>query len=86
MIPAAEEQRLMCALYVCDKSRKSCTYLWDLMDHSPPGPSVHGILQPRILDELPCPPPGNLPDPVIEPESPALAGEFFTISTTWEAP
>ena len=36
---------------------------------------------------LPCPPPGNLPDPGIEPvslTSPALAGGFFTISATWE--
>ena len=36
-----------------------------------------GILQ------APCPPPGYLPDPGIEPESlmsPALAGEFFTTS------
>ena len=37
---------------------------------------------------LPCPPPGDLPDPGIEPlsqASPALAGRFFTTSTTWEA-
>ena len=37
---------------------------------------------------LPCPPPGDLPDPGIEPASlvsPALAGGFFTISATWEA-
>ena len=27
---------------------------------------------------LPCPPPGDLPDPGIEPASPALAGRFFT--------
>ena len=25
----------------------------------------------------PCPPPGNLPDPGMEPTSPALAGGFF---------
>ena len=34
------------------------------------------------------PPPGNLPDAEIEPlslMSAALAGEFFTTSTTWEA-
>ena len=34
-----------------------------------------------------CPPPGYLPDPVIEPAtlaSPALAGRFFTTSATWE--
>ena len=37
---------------------------------------------------LPCPPPGDFPNPGIEPTSlmsPALAGWFFTTSTTWEA-
>ena len=37
---------------------------------------------------LPCPPPGNLPDPGIKSmslTSPALAGRFFTTSTIWEA-
>ena len=37
---------------------------------------------------LPCPPPGDLPDPRIEPASltsPGLAGRFFTANTTWEA-
>ena len=38
----------------------------------PPGSSVHGILQARILSGWPCPSPGNLPDPGIEPRSPAL--------------
>ena len=36
---------------------------------------------------LPCPSPGDLPDPGIEPVSlmsPALAGRFFTTSATWE--
>ena len=27
---------------------------------------------------MPFPPPGDLPDPGIEPESPALTGRFFT--------
>ena len=38
--------------------------------------------------ELPCPPPGDLPNPGTEPTSimsPALAGEFFTTSASWEA-
>ena len=38
---------------------------------------------------LPLPPPGDLPDPGIEPmslASAALAGGFFTTSATWEAP
>ena len=30
-------------------------------------------------------PPGDLSNPGIEPASPALAGRFFTTSTTWEA-
>ena len=37
---------------------------------------------------LPCSPPGDLPDPGIEPLSllsPALAGGFLTASTLWEA-
>ena len=33
--------------------------------------SVHTSLQVRILECVPCPPPGDLPDPVVEPESPA---------------
>ena len=42
------------------------------MDCIPPGFSVHGILQARVLSGLPCPSPGDLPDPGIEPRSPAL--------------
>ena len=38
----------------------------------------HGIFQAKILDGLPFPPPGDLPNPGIEPASPALAGKFFT--------
>ena len=37
---------------------------------------------------LPCPSPGDLPNSGIELASlmsPALAGRFFTTSTTWEA-
>jgi len=36
---------------------------------------------------LPCPSPGNLPDPEIVSvalTSPALAGKFFTTSATWK--
>ena len=60
------------------------------MDCSPPGSSVHGTLQERILEPmLPFPPPGDLSDPEIEPASlasPALASILFTTSNTWEAP
>ena len=65
-----------------------CLSLCDLMDCSPPGFSVHGILQARILEWVamtssrgssqPGTDPGSLP-------SSALAGGFFTTSITWEA-
>ena len=55
--------------------------LCDPMDCNLPGSSVHAILQARILEWVVIPPPGNLPNPGIEPmslASPALAGIFFT--------
>ena len=51
------------------------------MDYSPPGPSVHGILQARVLEWVVISSSGDLPHPRIEPTShtaPALAGRFFT--------
>ena len=71
----------------CAKSRQSCLPLYDPMDCSPPASSVHGILQARILEWMPCPPPGGLPNPAIKPMSPvssALAGGLFTTSATWD--
>ena len=49
--------------------------LCDPMDYSPPGFTVHGILQARILEWLPFPPPGDLPNPGIEPQCPALQAD-----------
>ena len=48
-----------------------------------------GFSRQEYWSGLPCPPPEDLPDPGIEPETlmfPALAGGFFITSTTWEAP
>ena len=42
---------------------------------SPPGSSVHEILQARILDWFPFPYPGDLPNPEIEPRYPALQAD-----------
>ena len=58
------------------------------MDHRPPGSSVHGFSRQEYWRGLPCPPPGDLSNPGIEPRSlmsPALIGGFYTISATWEA-
>ena len=49
----------------------------DPMDCSLPGPSVPGILQARILDWVAIPFSRDLPDPGIEPESPALQAEAY---------
>ena len=48
-------------------------------------PLSMGFSRHEYWSGLPCPPPGDLPDPGMEPAplmSPALAGGFFT-SATW---
>ena len=57
----------------------SCVQLFDPMDCSPTGFSVHGIFQARI---------GDLLNPGIKPTfllCPPLADRFFTAHATWEA-
>ena len=44
-----------------------------------------GFPRQKYWSGLPVPSPGDLPDPGIEPESPALVGGFFTIWVTKEA-
>ena len=73
---------ILCAC-MCAKSLQSCLTLWNSMDCSPPGSSVHRILQAKYWSGLPPPPPGDLLNPGIEPESlmsPVLAGRFFAQS------
>ena len=57
---------------------QSCPILCDRIDCSPPGSFVRGIFKARILEGLPFPTPGDLPDSGIEPMSPEVAGRFFT--------
>ena len=54
---------------------KSCLTLCNLVDCHPPGSSVHGIFQARILEWVAIPSPGDLPDPGTEPGSPALQAD-----------
>ena len=70
------------------KSLQSCRTLCDLMDCRPPGSSVHGFLQARILEWVAI----SFSRGSSQPRdwtwvsiSPALAGGFLTTSTTWEA-
>jgi len=47
-----------------------------------------GFSRQEYWSGLPCPLPGDLPNPGVEPASlisPALAGRFFITSATWEA-
>ena len=74
---------IACVLRACSVI-KSCLILCDPTDCSPPGSSVHGISQARILEWVAFPSPGDLLDPGMEPVSPALAGDSLPLSH-WEA-
>ena len=58
--------------------------LWSVACQDPPS---FRFSRQEYWSGLPCPPPGDLPDPGIEPTSlmsPALAGRFFTTRITWK--
>ena len=59
---------------------------YDSMDYSPPGSSVRGISQARILEWVALSFSRDLPGPGIKPSSPALARGFFYHWATREAP
>ena len=61
----------MCACSVAE----SCLTLHSVAPKAPP--SV-GFSRQEYWSGLPFPPPGDLPDPGIEPVSPVLTGGFFT--------
>ena len=69
--------RLFLPLYVLSHSVKPDSL-------QPPGTVAHqaplslGLSRQEYWSEFPFPPPGDLPDPGIEPASPALAGGVFT--------
>ena len=63
---------------------QSCPTLCNSMDCSPP--LSMGFSRQEYWSGLPFPSPGDLPDPGIEPRSPALAGMFLTVWATKEVP
>ena len=66
----------------CAKLLQSCLTLCN-----PIIPLPMGFSRQEYWGGLPCPSPGDLPDPKIQPASlmsPALAGGFFTTSADWE--
>ena len=85
------------AIYCYITSQDVCVYVCVLSSFSHVGflatlwtvahqaPLSMGFSRQEYWSGLPCPPPGDLPDPEIESAS-ALSGRFFTTSTTWEGP
>ena len=70
------------------KSLQSCPTLGDPMDYGPSGSSSMGFSRQEYWSGLSCPSSRDLPKPRIKPASllsPAVAGRFFTTSTTWES-
>ena len=72
--------------WVHAKSPQSCPTLGDPMDCRPPGSSVHGPLQARILEWVSMPSSRGSSQPWGWTQVSCLAGGFFTTSVTWEAP
>ena len=88
----------LCSRYYCEGSRlpimcvlNHFSHVWlfvTLWTVAPQAPPSMGFSRQEYWNGLPCPPPGDLPDPGIEHASltsPALAGRLFTTSDTWEA-
>ena len=84
-----------CMLLIQNKHpRRACLVASVVSDSLPPfglvahqAPLSMGFSRQEYWRGFPCPPPGDLPDPRIEPASlmsPALAGGFFTTSATWQ--
>ena len=61
----------------CAQSLQSCPTLCDPMNYGQGGSSVHRILQVKYWSQLPFSPPGDLPNPGVEPGSPALQVDSY---------
>ena len=72
----------------CMHSHFSHVWLCGPVDGSPPGSSVHGIFQARILEWVAISSSRDLPNPGLEPVSlayPVLADRFFTTQPSWKS-
>ena len=82
--------RCVCVcLSVCARSvvPDSLRPLWTVACQAPQAPLSVGFSRQEYWSGLPFPPPGDLPDPGIEPvslSSPTLTGGSFTTSANWE--
>ena len=78
---------IMCVrLCVSVSVTQSCLTLCDCMDCSPPGSSVHGVLQARILEWVAIPFSRGSSQPRDWMQASSVAGRWFTSWATREAP
>ena len=62
-----------------------CPILRDPVDCSPPGSSVHGIPQARILEWIAIPFSRDSSQPMDQTQVSCIAGGFFTVWAKWGA-
>ena len=78
-------QNIACVQLSCFSHVRLCSIPCTVAHQAP---LSKGFSKQEYWSGLSCPPPGDLPNPGIEPASlmsPALAGGFLTTSATWEA-
>ena len=76
---------MCCAMLSCFNHAQPFATRWTVACQVP---LSMGFSRQEYWSGLPCPPPGDLPDPGMERvslASPAMASGFFTTSSTWEA-
>ena len=78
--PKAQGSKFCRGRKVKVKVAQPCLTLCDPMDYT-----VHGILQARILEWVPFPSPGVLPNPGIKSGSPALQADLYQLSLSGKA-
>ena len=61
------------------EDESECHLHWKLAAMPRGAPPARGILEVRVLEGVPFPPPGDLPSPGIEPRLSCFAGRFFTV-------
>ena len=76
---------LQCTIGGVGLIAKSCSTFATSWTVALQAPLSIGFPRQEYWSGLPFPSPGDLPDPGIEPASPALAGGFFTLGATKKA-
>ena len=75
-----DQRHISYCLCPCVLVAQSCLTLCDPIDCSPPGSSVHGILQARLLEWVPMPSSRESSPPRDQTQVSLIAGRFFCLS------